>query len=85
MFANLLVDRFDLLQRTVDGDCSGDFAWSPNRKENRAEVAFAHSWNVDTAIGGAGAEIKTISDKSLRGVDMRIRDYSGKMQRAGAF
>src|SRR6266404_1569512 len=72
MFADLFAYGIDLHKRAVHGFRTSDFARDPDRKENRAQIAFSHSRNVDAARGAARSQIEFSVEKALRCDIVRI-------------
>src|SRR6266849_2240335 len=74
MFANLFANGVDLRYGAIDRFRSSNLDRNPNRKENRAEPAFFHAWDIDAPAGAAFIDIEFAVEKPLRRVVVRVHD-----------
>src|ERR1700735_296148 len=68
MQTDLAANCFNLFQRALNCCWASDRSGNIDGEKDRVETAFAHSGNVDAAVGVAQAEIKFGIEQTLSGI-----------------
>jgi hypothetical protein len=80
MSGHLPANRLDLPVRSLHCLLASDRTFDPDREENSAQTAFAHSRNINRPIGVPHSQIEIAIDEPLRRIRMRVYDQRAKMQ-----
>src|SRR5579863_5882436 len=81
IFRDVGADEIDLIEGLADRFGTHRLSVDPDREKDAIHAAFAHSWDIDRAIGIAFAQVKArFGEKALRRVIVRVDDITGEVE-----